>query len=402
MPALDGLRGVAIALVVSYHFVFLSGAADAESAADRALWSVVGVGWAGVDLFFVLSGFLITGILYDAKAPAGQYLRSFYGRRVLRIFPVYYMFLLLLMFALPLVDSDGRDAAGAVRENFVWYATYIVNFQPIFHSGISTEFLFAGHLWSLAVEEQFYLVWPLVVLVCSRRTLMGVCLLAIVCALGIRVGFQVADAGAGLSYELMPARMDTLAVGALVALAWRSPRDLALLARWMPRAVLVAAVSLAVLCGIRRDLAPPFDAWILTIGLSSFAILFGGMLLMVISAAPGGAIHALFSQRPLRALGRYSYALYLIHLHVAVVLLHRLDIVGDMPAVVGSTIPGIVAFFAVASVISLSLAWVSWHLWEKQFLKMKERFPYVRRGAAVEPASAAAIFGSPAAADSLS
>jgi peptidoglycan/LPS O-acetylase OafA/YrhL len=401
VPALDGLRGVAIALVVSYHFVYLSGASDAASGLDRTLWKVAGVGWSGVDLFFVLSGFLITGILYDAKAAAGQYFRSFYGRRVLRIFPVYYVILLLLMFALPLIDRDARDAAGAVRDNFVWYAAYLTNVRPIFHSGINTEFLFAGHLWSLAVEEQFYLVWPLVVLICSRRALVAVCLIAIVTALALRIGFELGGAGSSLPYELMPARMDTLAVGALVALAARDPRDLALLSRWMPPAALAAAVSLAVLCGVRRDLAPPFDAGILTLGLSSVAIFFGGVLLVVLAAAPGTAIHTIFSQRPLMALGRYSYALYLVHLPVAVVLMQRFDIAGGVPVVGGSTVLGIAAFCTVAATISLSLAWVSWHVWEQQFLKMKVWFPYGRREPGVEPATAPSLLTA-AAADSLS
>ena len=401
VPALDGLRGVAIALVVSYHFVYLSGAPDAASAVDRALWNIVGVGWSGVDLFFVLSGFLITGILYDAKAAAGQYFRSFYGRRVLRIFPLYYVFLLFLMVALPLVHPGARGAAGGVRENFVWYAAYLTNMQPIFHSGLNAEFLFAGHLWSLAVEEQFYFVWPLVVFLCGRRALMGVCLIAIISALGIRIGLEIGGAASGLPYELMPARMDTLAVGALVALAARDPRDLALLARWLPRAALAAAVSLAALAAIRHDLSPPFDAWILTAGLSAFAVLFGGVLLAVIAATPGRAIHTVFSHRPLMALGRYSYALYLVHLPVAVVLMQRLDIVGGTPTIGGSAMPGIAAYCVVAGALSFSIAWLSWHLWEKQFLKMKEWFPYSRReaerGAAGTPEGAVLVSPSVAA-----
>lgn len=156
---LDGLRGVAILLVLFFHYNFM-----------------LGCGWIGVQLFFVLSGFLISSILLREKSePLGFYLKRFYWRRTLRIFPLYYayLFLVLMIFLVSGLPQDFWDL-------FPFLATYTFNFYPLVHVYNFRDFFFM-HFWSLSVEEQFYLVWPLVIYFCSRNQLKYV-LIAIVIA----------------------------------------------------------------------------------------------------------------------------------------------------------------------------------------------------------------------------
>ncbi len=161
IPVLDGVRGIAIAMVMLYHFnglyhVHFRAEGASLPLLDELVSKTLGAGWAGVDLFFVLSGFLITGILYDAKGPARRFFGSFYARRALRIFPAYYGFLALLLIALPLLGEP--DAARAITSSLPWYGSYMTNIREAIDPGLRADFLFAGHIWSLSIEEQFYLV----------------------------------------------------------------------------------------------------------------------------------------------------------------------------------------------------------------------------------------------------
>jgi len=196
IPVLDGVRGIAIAMVMLFHFDFLYHlhftAADASlPLLDELVSKTLGAGWSGVDLFFVLSGFLITGILYDAKGPARRFFGSFYARRALRIFPAYYGFLALLVIALPLVGEP--DPSHRIAAALPWYGSYLTNIREAIDPGIRGDVLFVGHIWSVAVEEQFYLLWPAFVFLFSRRTLLWVCAAGVVLALALRVSFELAD-----------------------------------------------------------------------------------------------------------------------------------------------------------------------------------------------------------------
>src|ERR1035441_8464452 len=163
-PALDGLRGVAILAVFFYHF------AGGQSSRNIfvQIWSgVAGIGWMGVDLFFVLSGFLITGILFDTAHKQAK-VRNFYARRSLRIFPLYYGVLLVFLLLTPVLPLHWRPG-------HLLYFFYLSNVMPILTPGLSSPGpkMVVGHLWSLAVEEQFYLIWPFIVwYVKDRRKLL--------------------------------------------------------------------------------------------------------------------------------------------------------------------------------------------------------------------------------------
>ena len=390
---LDGIRGIAIAMVMVYHFFGIYRLqfhfmADPESLPtfERVVTKAAGAGWVGVDLFFVLSGFLITGILYDAKGPARQYFRTFYARRVLRIFPAYYVFLLLLMLLLPLLgESAAQRSLGA---GLAWYGSYLSNVRDVFDPGLRADFLFASHLWSLAVEEQFYLVWPAFVFLFSRKTLLWICGVGALCALAVRVSFEMADASPGLGITLTPARMDTLAAGAFIALSARSAGDFRSLLRWAPLAVAASGFAV-VLVGVLNGGYTVSDPWVRTAGLSGVAILFGAFLVLAIGQSPGSLAHGVLANPSLRWLGRYSYAAYLFHLPIATLLARKADFFGDTPTLFGTSLPGAAVFVVAAGSVSLAVAWLSWQVWESQFLKLKRYFPYAGHAGVPAPASPA-------------
>jgi peptidoglycan/LPS O-acetylase OafA/YrhL len=376
VPALDGLRGIAIAFVMFYHFDFVYDFTYGRESGwliDGMVTGLAGAGWAGVDLFFVLSGFLITGILLDSKGPVRRYFGSFYARRSLRIFPAYYAFLLLLLPVLWLFDE--LAARDALWDNFLWYALYLTNIYDAINPGLRADFFFVGHIWSLAVEEQFYLLWPAFVFAFNRRALMWLCVAGIVIAFGLRLWFMIADYPIGLGYTLMPARMDALAAGALVALALRNKGDLTLMSRWaMPVAVVCGVVVVGY--GLVQGELSPLDDWVRTIGFTLLALAFAALLALTLQLRDSSVMAGALSFPALRWLGRYSYATYLVHLPVVVLMARNIDFGDAIPEMAGSTLVGEAVFGMAAAGITLSIAWLSWQVWESQFLKLKSRFPY--------------------------
>src|SRR4051812_42732359 len=215
IPALDGLRGLAIILVLLFHF---TPEGIGATSAEKVLRSVASLGWCGVDLFFVLSGFLITGILYDAKG-SPHFFRDFYMRRVLRIFPLYYGVLFLVFIVVPLLHPLTRASDQQFIHNQHWLWLYMANIPQALTNAwpLKTGWVNLNHFWSLAIEEHFYLIWPALVFLLQRRTLMRICTACIITALILRclTYFLWNDTAA---YVLTPCRMDELAMGALVAL----------------------------------------------------------------------------------------------------------------------------------------------------------------------------------------
>ncbi len=164
MPALDGVRGLAVLMVLLDHFV--GDMLPPTNSVERVIVYVTAYGAYGVDLFFVLSGFLITGILYDARDKT-SYFRNFYMRRFLRIFPLYYGVLALLFFVAPLIPLLQGATLDYLVERQAWAWLYGVNIYTAIRGEWALSFI--NHFWSLSVEEQFYLFWPLVVYLLARR-----------------------------------------------------------------------------------------------------------------------------------------------------------------------------------------------------------------------------------------
>jgi peptidoglycan/LPS O-acetylase OafA/YrhL len=377
VPALDGLRGVAIACVMLYHQTLIG---ESPSALDRAFaWLPLG-GWAGVDLFFVLSGFLITGILLDSRGEPGYY-RSFYARRALRILPLYYAVAAFSFLVLPHLGHPRAERFAAVAADQGWYWLLLSN-VPIALAGAFRHGVMDVS-WSLAIEEQFYLAWPLVVAWVPRRRLAGLCAALAALSLLWRTGALLLGAGPVAVLVLTPGRLDGLAVGALVAVAARSPGGLARLRAWSgPAALGAAAVLAAVAAGGGLD---PLRPAMQTAGYSAFVVLAGALLVNTLAAPRGSALARTLERAPLVALGRYSYALYLFHLPVRAAIRDALLARGWPLTVAGSYLPAQLAFYAVATAATLALAWASWHLLEKRFLALR-RFaggaPLPARGAA--------------------
>ena len=220
IPALDAIRGLAIVLVTLYRF---GGGGDGPARAIEHSW-LIGLGSRGVDLFFVLSGFLITGILFDAKGQQ-HYFRNFYMRRTLRIFPLYYAALVLTLLVLPRLVS-GFPQAGVSQ---VWLWLYGANVVQALRGEWCLGAL--NHFWSLAIEEHFYFVWPLAIYLTSRRGAMWLALCA-AAASGIARAAWLAGGGNDVAAEVFTLlRMDGLLLGSWIALAARGSGGLAWLTR---------------------------------------------------------------------------------------------------------------------------------------------------------------------------
>jgi len=389
LPALDGLRGVAILLVMVYHF---SGGTD-QSARGLDLWftRVCGVGWAGVDLFFVLSGFLITGILIEARGKEGG-LKRFFVRRSLRIFPLYYAVLLALFVGLPMVGAASSTGLEAVAPNQGWLWTYTGNiakfFEPsiVFHEGL----IQTAHFWSLAAEEQFYLVWPLCVMWLEHKTLRRVCVGFACASMTLRTGLQfwVGDA----VYTFTPCRLEGLMVGAYIAIAWREAGSLI----HQRRLVKTVAMGCGVILGITW-LAVGLDNahWtMLTYGFTAVALLSGALLVLVLKAGETTTLHRLLCVSPLRFVGRLAYGLYVFHYLLMPLFRTYFSPEVLVREVFGHYWPARFASMGLSMAASIVVAWVSWHVLEKHFLGLKDRFAGERSSGEGTPRRARSVVAS--------
>ncbi len=332
------------------------------------------MGWVGVNLFFVLSGFLITGILLDGKA-AGDPLRHFYARRALRILPLYYGALALAVLVQPHLQPTDAQAVPRLVTHQGWLWAHASNLL-IARSQL-WGFLpgWAVHAWSLAIEEQFYVVWPVLVLMLSSARLRLVCVTFLVAAPLVRLAAWSIDPNPIATYVLLPYRADGLAMGACLAVAardrlqWRVVKQLAPHVRWWAGGALLLLV-------VARPPLYETDWLMQVVGFSILAALFGACLVEAADATPGTLVHRILTGRSLRAFGRYSYGMYILHLAVGLALAKHGLTAGLIPRVLGSDIPGTLVVIAVCTAASFAAAWLTWHCWERPFLSLKRYVPY--------------------------
>ena len=382
IPVLDGLRGIAVLLVMMFHsFLFLT-------EPGNALWELVysrvaGLGWIGVDLFFVLSGFLITGILYDSRN-GPHYYRVFYARRAVRIFPLYYASLALFFWVIPFIlellhyRGFADTYNSPLAQLLTW--TYLVNWYEGL-KGFNVLSLPLQHFWSLAIEEQFYLAWPFLVLNVARRRLMALCggLMALGFVLRM-VLYQIHLPYAPYTWTLC--RTDALAIGAIVALCARDPRDWKKLVNWAPLLAFPALCAFLVLQALNPESAvgpgrsPNF--FMGTFGTSMVGIFFGGCLVMAVCLRQGSRMHRFLGSSFLRFFGTYSYCLYVCHQPLLVVFektgIHSNNLMKYLP----NKFLAVLAVNGFALVVTIAIAFASWHLFEKHWLKLKD-LPFLQR-----------------------
>jgi peptidoglycan/LPS O-acetylase OafA/YrhL len=367
LPVLDGIRGLAILAVMIFHQTIMT----SETLVDHLFLRVAQFGWCGVDLFFVLSGFLITRILLDAKGMP-HYLRNFYARRVLRIFPVYFAVLIFCVGVLPLIPHPKAANFGRIAGDEVWYFVYLQNYVMAWRGAFRHGIL--DVTWSLAIEEQFYLAWPFVVLLLSPRGILRVCLMGAGASLTLRLIALALGASPIAVYVATPLRLDGLLAGAFAAVAVAQP---ATLGRLLPTCRVLALVTGLAVLGVW--LGPAGESWetplTATVGFSLLAVFFAAALLLAVGAAPGGLGYRLLTLAVLRAFGKYSYAMYLFHLPLRALLRDTVFGSDSFPTLGGSPLPGQLLFYVAATLLTFLIAWLSWHLLEKQVLKLKGHFP---------------------------
>lgn len=329
-PELDGVRAIAAMMVISFHF-------------SQAWWpkKFMIFGQTGVDLFFVLSGFLITTILLQARPGDWHEVRNFYIRRTLRIFPLYYWFL-----------AGAALFGGGVSAAYWFYGQNVAE-------ALGRHLVGPGHFWSLAVEEQFYLVWPFVILFWPRRWLAAGMWMGYAALLIARV---VALPTAYGTLVITLTRPDGLVAGGL--LAYYFARGLP--SRAIPWLGGLAAVAVLALGLQWKLMSGQRVEWGQATKYSLAALLYVALLGLLLLTA-NTLVHRILRSRPLREVGRVSYGLYVYHWMV----------IATVPRWMGSTPLLVKALVCFA--LSYGIAYASFYLMEKRFIDLKDRFAHERK-----------------------
>ncbi len=370
-PALNGLRAVAVLMVFAEHYLITSTPTLLE-------W-----GWTGVDIFFVLSGFLITGILLDT-VDAPHRFRNFYVRRTLRIFPLYYAVLLAIVLLTPVfhwqwsrlwlmwplyVGNYGPFAGWLAAGNYD-----AINYLNSASKGFALHFI---HFWSLCVEEQFYLLWPFVVYKLRKVTVIrNLCLAAIVLVPLSRLVAQFYLPPflihGSILHRAMFFRLDGFLIGGLVACLMRSDAAAAM-RRSAGTILLLSLIALCLTWGfaarvLHQGASPGTTvAWMSTVGFTLVDFVAAGILLLALK--PDSLVYRVLTWRWLQQLGAVSYGFYVLHeipLEVYKWMARR--IAGQHVGHIGLVVAPI------ALVCTYSLAWLSFRYFESPFLRLKDRF----------------------------
>ena len=365
IKGLDGLRGIAVILVMLFHYRLYDFGEIG-----------VGVGWVGVQLFFVLSGFLITRILLaDREHSLSAYLKKFYWRRSLRIFPLYYAYLLALTLAFLLLNFPPT-----LGEKAPWLYSYTYNYTRL--SPAWTHSIFFTHLWSLSVEEQFYLLWPLFIFFVRGRAL-KISLLAIIVLVPAFRGILAAylqqqtaldpRAVGEAVYWFTLSHFDAFATGGAVAVFRLSERIR------RPGWFCGIAAAVVILVGLLNLLvlphATPLEPSSLGYPIAalehgqhiwSYSLLngfFAALILWVSVASP-----KFLNATPLVAIGKVSYGMYVFHW----------GLLGAFNQLVGTRLVSSTLSFVVYLGVVYAVSWLSYRYFEQYFLKLKNRFTLPR------------------------
>lgn len=356
---LDSIRAIAVLLVIINHWI-----------PPHYIINKIPNGAIGVDIFFVLSGFLITWILLDnrVKGTKGQIkrgviLKNFYMRRTLRIFPIYY----LVIFSLLIIAESTNTH---IKSAFPYYLTYTSNFY-FFSTGEWDGIL--SHTWSLAVEEQFYLLWPSLMLFVNRKYLVYVMIGFILIGATSQFVFRHNDMGNVLTFSCF----DAFGMGGL--LAWLLVFQPGLMQRFYKKLRIIAAVALLIfIAGVFQTRWPAMP---MLRTLISIITLF--VITYIVYRGPGGKLkfRFIFSNRVLIFIGKISYGIYLYHNIIPYFTSTALrKYFGISMETMFPYKLGYIVMLGINTVILLVVAWGSWMLIEKPILSLKKYFNYEKRG----------------------
>jgi peptidoglycan/LPS O-acetylase OafA/YrhL len=371
IPALDGIRGLAILLVLFFH-LFASNPETGSRLLDL-LNQFRESCYLGVNLFFVLSGFLITGILLDTRTRP-HFFKTFYARRALRIFPLYYgVLVVLLLLTRPL--------------HFIWsgwpfyYFTYTANLALWNVGPLNLHAFNINHFWSLQVEEQFYLVWPFLVYRIKRlQTLINFCLLTCLAILTLRivlVALRHRLDNLYLPYSPTFSCADNLLFGCSLCILLRTSARQRVLAL-APR-VLTLCAAILLIAGLRyHGLIWETNFFVPTFGFTLVAISCAALIAMALR--PGSKTQQLFTNQTLRFFGRYSYGIYVFHYSLENMLNSPVRVY--VSTHLHSKALGVVAGAFVVMAATIPVALLSYHFYEARFLSLKRYFSYNKKEAA--------------------
>lgn len=360
---IDALRALAVLLVIWFH---AAGAAYSYISPPDGLMTniyhnITVIGRTGVDLFFVISGFLITGILMDTAHKANN-LKNFYIRRTLRIFPLYYMSLIVI-FALIYIFYGGVDVEGELLPHIFYFQNWRMDFR---HG----EYIFLNHYWSLAVEEQFYIVWPLLFLFCfkrSARMVGALCLSLFIIACFCRYYFLNEGELAVLFMNTF-CRIDTLVLGSFAAFILREYKpDMKLVKD-------ISALSLGVLSFVivmtllvfapkhGYDIAIVYHAYV------PIALFHVFLVTYIFSLNKTGHSCRILNSKYILKIGQVSYGIYVFHWPITI-LLAKQSFVKEMDYMTSHGY-----LFLMTLLLSFVCAAISYKFFEKPILKLKDRY----------------------------
>jgi peptidoglycan/LPS O-acetylase OafA/YrhL len=375
IPELDGIRGVAITLVLLFHYFYVPVVVTGRLEAH--ILAPLRIAWTGVDLFFVLSGFLIGGILLDVRTSL-NYFATFYVRRFYRIVPLYAAVLFAGYLVTKGFEYGYSTRHGWTIENRLPWLSYVFFAQNIW-MGVRDTLGVAGlsATWSLAVEEQFYLTLPLLIRLVEPRRLLKVLAAAIIAAPLLRTFLLFKWPGHYyLPFVLMPCRADALLLGVVAAIAMRTPTWRA----WIETHGRVMMASIfALLCGCVQLLhraAGLTDPWMQTIGYTWMALLYVFVLMYAISQK-SSLVGRVCRWRVLRSLGEIAYGTYLLHLPMLLILTAWITpshpMMNTLPALNSWPQFGITI---IALFLTIGLCRISWRYFEKPLMHVGHRSKY--------------------------
>lgn len=357
-PGIAGLRGLAILLVMGYHFF------DAHFFLDQSIqwdFNPLRFGWAGVDLFFVISGFLITSILIKSKNQEHG-LVNFFKRRALRIFPLYYGFL-AAFFLLPRLFNFNLSESWAQlssKQSLFWF--YLSDLWSFFYA--TWPGLSLSHFWSLAIEEKFYLVWPFVILGLSFRQISRLCVLLFVVPTIFRLGFLlIHENGVLVNYTFPLCRLEGLVTG-----SWLAVHNLQGLKfkKGSVTRIIYGGFFCYLLIYLLEGHLSPMSVTMQMIGFPTNALVGGSLLYSALFSHT--KTYAFCNQSSLKKIGELSYALYIFHLP-ALSLIKKVFPMEKSGPVFATLIP-----FCSWLIFSVLIAFIVGRLWENPFLRLKEQF----------------------------